>query len=266
MSVDMFKDIIDSFVSYKEHLQMMDLYCLGEPLLDPYIFERIRYVKNKAFRNLGLATNADLLDSEKQRLLLESGIDAVLFSIDGAKKETHESIRRGVNFDRVIKNCQSIIKMRDEGDYKTRFAIRFIRQDRNKDEWEDYKKFWNSVISKDRRDFITLYDAHSWGGEVSSKDTILKNDGINEKTEKQPCYMVSDILYILSDGTVPLCSEDWHNANYSFGNIKETPPIEIFNCEKFDKIREIHKAGNKNQLEICKECTLLYSLKKKEIV
>lgn len=78
--------------------------------------------------------------------------------------------------------------------------------------------------------------------------------------------MVFDILYILSDGTVPLCSEDWHNAKYSFGNIKDASPIEIFNCEKFNKIREIHKAGNKKRIDICKECTLLYSLATKEIV
>ena len=154
----------------------------------------------------------------------------------------------------------------DKGNYNTRFAVRFIRQDRNKDEWDAYKKFWSSIISRDRRDFITLYDAHSWGGEVSTKDNILKDGEINEKIEKQSCYMIFDILYILSDGTVPMCSEDWHNANYSFGNISSASPVEIFNSKKSNKIREIHKAGKKKQIDICKKCTLLYSLIKKEIV
>ncbi len=266
MPVDMFENIIDSLVPYKEHLQMMDLYCLGEPLLDPHIFERIRYVKGKGFRNLGIATNADLLNAEKQRLLLESGVDTVLFSIDGAKKETHESIRRGVTFERVVENCRSIIKMRNEGNYKSRFVIRFIRQDANRNEWEMYKQFWQARISKERRDFITVFDAHSWGGEVSTKDGILKTDGRNPTIEKQPCYMIFDILYILSDGTVPLCSEDWHNANYNFGNINNSLPLEIFNCDRFNKIRDLHLAGNKNRMDICRECTLLYSLTTKEII
>lgn len=266
MPLDMFKDIVDSLTPYKDKLEMMDFCGLGEPLLDPHIFERIKYVKDKGFRNLGMSTNANLMDDEKQDLLLESGIDTLIFSIDGIKKETHEKIRRGAKFDLVVANCLSIIQKRNKGNYKTRFVIRFIRQDINKIEWLDFKEYWLKNIDKERRDFVTAFDMHSWGGEVSAKSDVLKVNGRNEIIEKKPCPTISNILYILSDGTVPLCNEDWLNATYSFGNVKEKPPIEVFNCDKFRKIRELHEKGNKREMKICSECTVLYSFEKKEIV
>lgn len=266
MPVDMFNNIIDSLIPHREHFEMMDLYCLGEPLLDPHIFDRIRYVKARGFRNVAISTNSDLLDVKKQRLLLDSGIDTVLFSIDGVEKKTHESIRPGVIFERVVENCQGIIKMRDAGNYETRFVIRFIRQDVNRSEWEAYKQFWGDKISRKKRDFITSYDVHSWGGQVSSKDDVLRHGRRNALLEKHPCDVIFDILYVLSDGSVPLCHEDWLHPTYNFGNVKTRPALQIFNSEKFNRIREIHLAGDKNKLDICHECTVCYSLAKKEIV
>lgn len=266
MPVDMFEYIIDSLVSYKDHIEMMDLYCLGEPLLDPYIIKRIKYVKGKGFRSLGISTNADLLSYDKQKQLLESGIDTIIFSIDGVKKETHEKIRRGINFDQVMENCLSIIRMRNDQNYKTRFVIRFIRQDANRHEWEAFKQFWLNNISKERNDFITVFDIHSWGGEVFTKERILKDKGRINSIEKKACPITFNILYILSDGTVPLCNEDWHNATYSFGNVSESSPIEIFNCDEFNEIRKIHQSGNKCKINICSECTVNYSIANKEIV
>ena len=265
MPLDMFKGIVDSLVPYKEHFSMMDLYGLGEPLLDTYIFDRVKYVKEKGFCNVGFSTNADLLDCKKQKLVLESGIDTVIFSIDGIKKETHEGIRVGVNFERVVENCRSLIKMRNEGDYNTRFIVRFIRQDANRDEWGEFKKIWSNNISKQRNDFITAYDVHSWS-EAITKDKVMKTIAKDPAIEKRPCCMIFDILYILSDGRVTICSEDWYNANYCFGNAGNGSPIDIFNCDDFNKIREIHLAGKKNTLDICRECTVLYSMISKEVI
>jgi sulfatase maturation enzyme AslB (radical SAM superfamily) len=259
MPFEMSKHILDELLPYKNQIDRLDFFGLGEPLLDPYLFQRIKYAKEKGFRNIAISTNADILDKEKQKKLLETDIDVVLFSIDSVKKEIHEKIRRGVKFERVVGNCQSIIKMRDRGNYKTRFIMRFIRQNCNKDEWEPFKKFWKSKLSKEKKDFLIVYNMHTWGGEISTKDTILKNSDRNPEIEKQPCHRINELLIILADGSVPLCNEDFHHCKYNFGNVKDSSPIEIFNCEKFNRIRKIHLEGKKNTLELCKECTVLYS-------
>lgn len=261
MAQELFLKIIESLCPYKEHIEMFDFIGLGEPLLDPFIFERIRHVKKKGFRNLAIATNAQFLDKKNQKKLLDTGIETVIFSIDGVSKRTHEAIRKGVSFNDVIENAQSIIKLRDKNEYKTRFILRFVKQESNQSEWEDYKLFWNARLCKTKRDFLISYDMHTWGGEICKKNEILKKRQwkSNGKDEKIPCHHIFDKMIILADGSLPLCSEDLLRAKFSFGNADETSALDIYNSDKFNEIRKIHIAGNKNTLMPCKECLVLFS-------
>ena len=43
MPEKMFESIIDSLVPYKQKIEKVDLFGLGEPLLDKFIFDRIKY-------------------------------------------------------------------------------------------------------------------------------------------------------------------------------------------------------------------------------
>ena len=92
MDMELFKKILNDLEPYRDKIEMMDFFGLGEPLLDPLIFKRIRIAKDMGFRGLGISTNADLLNKDKQENLLKSGVNNVIFSIDGFKKQTHESL------------------------------------------------------------------------------------------------------------------------------------------------------------------------------
>jgi sulfatase maturation enzyme AslB (radical SAM superfamily) len=263
MDMELFKRTVDSLVPYLNNIEMFDLFALGEPLIDPHIFDRIRYVKDKGFKRLAISTNANVMIADKQTKLLESGIDTVIFSIDGFNKKTHEEIRKRVNFDRVMEFVQNIIKLRDAGNFSTRFIIRFIRQDSNRNEWDDYKIFWQSKISPERNDLVTAYDMHTWAGRIASKDDVLNSDGRVEEIEREPCHHIFNNMMILANGAVALCSEDMLEGEFGFGNVRNQDPIEIFNSERFKKMRNLHLAGKKNVVETCSNCTLLYSEKQR---
>ena len=260
MTMDMYKHIIDDLRPYAGKIEILSLFGLGEPLLDKYIFDRVKYAKDAEFPNVGFNTNAEILDEVRQKKLLDSGIDAVSFSIDGINKETHEKLRRGSHYDRVISNTMSTIEMRNKGDYKTRLIIRFIKQPGNEGQWEEYNDFWSEKLSSERGDLLISYNLHSWAGQMYKKDDILGKERISE-IEAMPCHHYTDILYILSDGTVPLCHEDNPDPMYIFGNIKEQTPIEIFNSRKRKAFNKLHEQGKKNNLERCRNCTILYSEK-----
>ena len=61
----------------------------GEPLLDTQIMDRINYVVRELGQDneIGISTNAMLLDENKAIELIESGVNVVFFSVDGACKE-----------------------------------------------------------------------------------------------------------------------------------------------------------------------------------
>lgn len=259
MDWKLFTKIIGDLLPYREHIELLDYFCLGEPLLDKLLFKRISYAKERGFQNMSISTNAMLLNPENQQALLESKIDTVIFSIDGAKAETHEAIRRRAKFDMVVKNCVETIERRNAGNYQTRFLIRFVRQDANRSEWDVFKAFWGEKIRRERRDFIGCLDARSWGSVHFPVERT-------ERIEKMACPQISEILYILSDGTVPLCCNDWNKPEYNFGNVGSQSPIEIYNTAKLNEIRAIHARGEKNCMDICKGCTVLYSQETREFV
>lgn len=264
MSFDLFKYIVDEMLLYKENITKFDLWGLGEPLLDKDLFQKIRYAKEKGFRNLAIATNVDLLGTEPAKGLFACGLDTVIFSIDGTSRETQESIRANTTFERVTENARRAISIRDEGGYATRFVFRFIRQERNRHEWRPFYDFWGARISKEKGDMIIGYDVHSWGGEISV-DAFGQSCCVPAKL---PCHHIHDRLIILWDGTVPLCCSDMHNADYKFGKVVpgKASPIEMFNSSKSQEFRKIHATGQRMKMDICAKCTILESEKAQEVL
>jgi sulfatase maturation enzyme AslB (radical SAM superfamily) len=266
MNLNDFKLIIDKLAPYQEHIEMMDLFGLSEPLLDPYIFERIKYVKSFDFGRIGISTNAQLLNKNKSEKLFDSGLDNIIISVDGFTKETHNTIRRRTDLDRIIVNVTEAINIRNSKNYKTRFVLRFIRQELNAHEWDKFVIFWKQILSKEHQDFITAFDVHTHGGEVKTSGIKQITKVQKEIIDKKPCNVIDDILYILSDGTVPLCSEDWYQAKFNMGNAITDDPIKLFNSKKMNGIRKIHAAGKKMSINKCSKCTLHYGHATKEIL
>lgn len=250
MSEENFKKIIDKFLPYVPQINYISLWELGEPLLDPGLFEKIKYLKKHNFKNIAIATNTDLLNETKQKELLESGIDTIICSVDGIDKKIHESIRLNTNFERVVKNIQSCIEKRNKGNYKTRFLIRMIRQKLNYQQWPDYVKYWEKFIDRKKRDDIIAFNVHSWGGSQ-----------IKEKREVDwsiPCLDINERMIISFDGEVTLCCGDVPGSKnkIKLGNVLFEDPIDIFNNKIFKYYREMNKNGLRRYLYLCRECNI----------
>ena len=264
MPLDKFKQLIDRLAKYSASVNMFDLFGLGEPVIDPHLAERVRYVKASGFRNTSISSNAHLLSEQKAAELLESELDTVIFSIDGFSKEVHEAVRTRTNYDRVVQNCVNMIRLRDAGGYKTRFVVRFVRQPSNEHEWDAYSRFWSGVISPDKRDLLIRYDVHNWSDQVDG--TVTHADWRDPTIDVAPCHHIFEKLVILANGAVALCFEDILEAQFKFGNAFEADPIDIFNSARFNKIRKLHTAGKRCNLNICSGCMVLYNEPKRVVV
>jgi hypothetical protein len=258
MKMDLFKYIVDAMEPYKSNIEKFDMWCLGEPLLDPYIVERVDYAKKRGFPHMAIATNADLMSADKQDGLLEAGIDTIIVSIDGARAETHEKIRRGLSFDNIVTNCESVIQKRDKGGYQTRFLFRFIDQENNKGEWPEFSTKWSKLLDSAKLDNVGLYPEHNWGGYMGDKTELL-GDRYSIEVEKRPCFYVFESLLILADGTLTLCPADFLEGQFGLGKVPGMSPIEAFNSDEYKRHRRLHLLGEKNQVKLCETCTILYS-------
>jgi MoaA/NifB/PqqE/SkfB family radical SAM enzyme len=105
MTLGDFKRLIDGHNGVIE----IKLQGLGEPTMggDAY-FEMIRYARARHIwvRTTTNASRLHLRDCYKK--LVDSGVNEIQISIDGATKEVFEGIRRGSVFERVVANCKLI--------------------------------------------------------------------------------------------------------------------------------------------------------------
>ena len=105
LKLDAFKRLIDEQIGLVE----IKLQGLGEPTMqrDDY-FAMIRYARAKHIW-VRTTTNASLLHlKDNYRKMIDSDVNEVQISIDGATKEVFESIRRDSLFERVKSNCKLI--------------------------------------------------------------------------------------------------------------------------------------------------------------
>jgi len=247
MSEENFEKIVDKFIPYVSKIKFVSLWGLGEPLLDKGLFEKIKYLKKYNFRNVAIATNADLMNDEKQMGLLEAGIDTVIFSIDGINKKTHESIRRNTHFENIIKNVQSCIEKRNLGKYKTRFLLRMVRQKSNYQQWPEYVKYWKKFIDNKKGDDIIAFGLQSLGGLLKEQGSINYNI---------PCLDINERMIMDFDGEVTLCCGDipGRKGRFKIGNVLREDPIVIFNNKVFEYYREMNASGLRGHLYLCRKC------------
>ena len=105
MELDAFKRLIDEQYGLLE----IKLQGIGEPTLqgDPF-FAMIRYARERHIW-VRTTTNATLLHlSDNYRRLIDSDVNEVQISVDGADAATYEAIRRGGRFAQVARNCATI--------------------------------------------------------------------------------------------------------------------------------------------------------------
>lgn len=95
----------------------------GEPLTHPALPARLREAK-AAGCNAGLLTNGTMLTPALAAELVESGMDWLAMSIDGATAESYERIRRGASFAVVTSNLRALAKLKQDG--RPRLAINFV--------------------------------------------------------------------------------------------------------------------------------------------
>jgi MoaA/NifB/PqqE/SkfB family radical SAM enzyme len=85
----------------------------GEPLLHPNFLDFVRIISDYGIV-IQFNTNGTLLDEKMRVGLVSSGVDTITFSIDGATRETYESVRIGAKFAAVIDNIKALSRLKEE--------------------------------------------------------------------------------------------------------------------------------------------------------
>lgn len=106
-------DYFKSLEKYLEQSREVSLYGLGEPMIDKRYFEKVRYV-NSFGGEVSLSSNGTLLDEQRCREVIESGIAAIGISVDATCEETFRIVRPPGGFDPIAENIKRLTTMKKE--------------------------------------------------------------------------------------------------------------------------------------------------------
>lgn len=104
---------------------------IGEPLFHPKTIEWIRRVKEMGAK-VELITNGTILNEKIACQLIDSGLDVLWVSIDGATPESYEDVRLGAELPVVLENLRRLFKMRKGGHFpQPEIGVAFVAMKRN---------------------------------------------------------------------------------------------------------------------------------------
>lgn len=121
-------------------LQRAVLHGLGEPLLNPALFEMIRYLKARHCYTL-FNSNALALSPKRRELLVESGLDEYRVSFDAARPETYKEIRGIAGLDKVKRNLQALMALIRERGHGPKVSLWFTTMRENVGELPQVAQF-----------------------------------------------------------------------------------------------------------------------------
>ena len=89
-------------------LRWANLTGIGDAFLNSAYLSMIALLKRRR-TSVFLVDSFDLIDSVIANNLVSLGVDGIYISMDGATKETYESIKAGCNYDKVLNNIKNLL-------------------------------------------------------------------------------------------------------------------------------------------------------------
>jgi len=107
-----FKSVVDEV---GRNLIRLDFFNYGDSFVHPQAVEMIEYIKQKyPHIYLYTTTNGLMLDDEKIKRIVDSGLDEFTFSVDGPDHKTYVRYRQQGDFEKVLKIMSKFVKEKNQ--------------------------------------------------------------------------------------------------------------------------------------------------------
>ena len=254
MDFGLYKKVIDSVC--KDSCAIL-LWNQGEPFLHQDICQMIEYAHSKRMIVI-LSTNANVFPDPVQ--LVQSGLDQLIISADGASQETYNKYRVNGEIEKVIDNIKKIVasKVKASGKMSPYILCQFIVMKHNEHEIEYAKKIFGElkidqfvlktvqILSKeDIENFLPSnpkYRRYKTKGNVFELKYGVKNQ----------CFRLWHRPVINWDGEMAVCCFDKDNQ-YKIGNIQNRSFMDLWKSNQFITFRK-NVLRDRKIYEICRNC------------
>lgn len=255
MSFDTFRNIIDDI---GDKIWYVILYHQGEPYINKDFLRCVEYAKGKRLYT-ETSTNVHYLNPKNAELTVQSGLDAVIVSVDGTTQESYERYRVNGKLDKVKDGIRNLVAAKKKLGSKTPYILlQFLVMKHNEHEIPEIEALAKELevdrLLKKNIQVENYQEALEWLPEkekyqrysITESDINVRNGG------KGVCPRPwLSTLMNWDGGIVPCCFDK--NGDHTMGHVKDHDFGDIWANGNYKEFRG-NMLTNRKSIDICKNC------------
>lgn len=260
MTWEQFTSIIDQF----PNLRWIGLTGIGEGSLHKDWNQMLMLLTGRGIQ-VEFFDTLNFVNEEDLKLWMKLGISLLWVSIDAATKETYEKVRPGGDWVRVIRNIETLFRLKDE---RSKVWFHYIVNKYNIDEMLRFvdmvdvlRNGWDTTIQFTRilQGFKEIEDLYVEipkklrkeieDRRIDKKVKIIWNADVPEKKPPMKrCLEFFEPFIFVTGHVIPCCAGNEANRRdfqkeTALGNIFEQSFEEIWNGERYTQLRKMLRQG-----------------------
>lgn len=284
-------------VSQAPGLQRAVLHGLGEPLLNPKLFEMVRYLKARGVYVL-FNSNALAMNERRRKELVSCGLDEYRISFDAARPETYKLVRGVAGLDKVKRNVLALTDLMKIAGQGPKLSLWFTSMRENIEELPDVARFavqagigevyvqrlvyfgqglavaeqslYQNLFEQEKTALAETLEicqqngiklAASGGENITPQGSLTGLENLDEEYPWQACSRPWRLTYIQANGDVsPCCFAPFTGKDGGpiLGNVFEEPLEEIWHGPAYQEFRKAFLTRNPPQC--CEGCGAKWSV------
>lgn len=258
LPLDSFKEILEQIGG---QIRLLLLWNQGEPFLNKEILEMIHLAKQRRIY-VRTSTNGHFVETERQaERIIDSGLDEITISMDGADSETYEKYRVGGDFEKVTRGVRLLASEKRRKRSLTPIIDLQMLLTRDTEGQIEKMKSFAGDSGADLLSLKTLQVTDAGEGErflprdeSKRRYREIGNELKTKSRNHKGCRRLYYSLVVNSDGKVSPCCFDKF-GRYNFGRLDQNGSfLGIWRGQKFSKFRGT-LLRDPQAFDICKNCS-----------
>lgn len=250
MSFELFKDIIDGLGQFPQPIKNLHLSKDGEPLLNKFLPEMIRYAKDSGFvEQITVTTNATLLDKDIADRLANSGLDRLRISLEGLDEADYLKIAKyKVDFNELVEKIKYFCSIKGDCHVHVKVPENCIS---DKPEQYFYELFQDVTDTYAIEQIVQLLPSY----DIPELYDIDQEKGLfhQEVKRKEVCGFIFYSIAVSAEGLVSPCCIDWAQE-LTIGDTTKNSLYEIWQSDELQLLRIQHLSLKAGENPVCSNC------------
>jgi MoaA/NifB/PqqE/SkfB family radical SAM enzyme len=247
----LFRKLVDELADY---LLVILFWDWGEPFLHPNAYEMIHHAHRAGIKVLSSTNGHVFAEEDHARRVVESGLDALVFSVDGIQQDSYQRYRKTGTLKQVTAGIRNVIAQKRHLCSRTPLVnLRFIIMRHNEHEVDQLDAFAAEL----EVDAVTIRKFAHWGGvdglAPTREEHQMPADIREGRVLRNRCRNLWNCPTVHWDGTVCCCFMDY-NEDHPLGHLGEQSFRSIWYGEAY---REMRRRFKKKwiDLPLCCRCS-----------